>query len=205
MTENDPLSPHQFVPKTETLLWEGRPSADLPRTGTEKLLRFAGFAMVACFVFFALIGWANRDEMDGAGGILVAFLVLAGGAAALFLWGIPVIGRAARAKTRYGVTDSRAIIVHGLGGRRITSIRVADGYDVRRHDVSADLTNVIFGDYSQRTQVRTPDPATQTLRGNIRRMLQFEGLSPAEAHAAEAALLRIRGLGSGAMLSQVKA
>ncbi len=200
----DPLSPAQFVPASETLLWEGRPASAMPATRVERALRLVGVLMLACFALVAAIGWANRDEMEGAAGFLIGFLVLTGGTAAFFLWGIQAVGRAARARTRYGVTDTQALIVHGLGGRRVTRIRPASDRKVHVTPLSPALSTVTFGVLKVRTRTRRAGSAVDR-NVDIDRPLRFEGLEAVDATAAVAALRRIEGVPNGPLVGQSRA
>jgi Bacterial PH domain len=134
----------------ERLLWSG-----IPRQGLR--LRPTDMFMVPLSLFWG--GFVFFWE----------YLVISKGEAFHILWGIPfvlmgiflIVGRFfvdsyQRARTYYGVTDQRVVIVSGLINRRITSILLPRLGKVSLNERSDRSGSIIFG-------ARSPGPAFNLL------------------------------------------
>ena len=204
ISDNDPLHPKNFLEPGERLLWTGRPAGNAPPGAALKIVRIAGWVVLACFVVFAAIGWANRADLDGAGGLLAGFLALSLFGGLFLLWGIPAITRRGLRQTRYGVTAERVMIVHGMQGPRVNILRVRPEAEIETRPTARGLADVVFGrevDMLYTPGVPTTDPQQRT---PILRLLKFEALPEAEAQAAAAALDRIRGKGGEGPIHEVR-
>ncbi len=179
----------------ETLLWHGRPDPRGRATRAVRRVRLVGFLLLACFAFFALMGWANRDDLDGAGGILAVFLIISGTAAAAFLWGIPALSRRLLATTRYGVTDKHALIVRGIWGHR-EALRypISEHTDIDVVDEPDGFQSVHFAQVVARVNPTSSRGRTESMR------IGFDRLMPGEATLAAAALEEIRGRAGKSMI-----
>ena len=176
--------------ETEGLLWHGRPDPRGRATKAVRRVKLVGWVLLACFAFFALMGWLNRDDLDGAGGILAVFLMISGGTALAFLWGIPALSRRLLATTRYGVTDRHALIVRGIWGHR-EALR----YPIAEH-TAVDVVDEPDGFQSVHfaRAVGRVNPTASHGR-TVSMGVGFDRLAPDEAARAADALEQIRGKG----------
>ncbi|SIO17659.1 hypothetical protein [Vannielia litorea] len=181
------LAPH--LKQNETLLWEGKPAFTLALPGSYVILRIAGWVMFACFLLFLLLGLANLDEMEGAVGIWITFLVISGGLWIVFALIAPAHARAANRRTRYGVTRSRAIIL--FGGRQAMRFIVPKTGKIERRG-SGEGPWAVYFHFPAVRRVRDADGRTRTVRPGP---MGFTGLSAQDAALAETALAAIRGKG----------
>ena len=178
-----PHDPRRFLRPDETLLWQGQPDPSGTGTRAVRMLRLAGYPMAVIFLFFLLIGWANRDEMDGAEGIMAFFLLASGGTALLFLVGIPALSRALLTSTRYAVTSERAVVVRGLGRTEVLRYPIGAKQALTTTGDADGLVSVLFAELGGRSLFWEADEAVTVRIG-------FDRLTPEAGHAA---LVEIRG------------
>ncbi|WP_412062392.1 hypothetical protein [Rubrivirga sp. IMCC45206] len=192
-----PHDPRHVLRPDETLLWQGQPDPSGTGTRAVRMVRRAGYLMAVLFVFFLLMGWANRDEMEGAGGILAVFLLASGGLAVGFVLGIPALSRALLRSTRYAVTNERAVVVRGLMGRtEVLRYPIGATQTITVANDTDGLVSVLFSRVGGRSSI---ERSSSTTAFSMR--VGFDRLTPAAGAAARAALDRIRGkAGSGAAL-----
>lgn len=189
----DPRDPSLFLRPGETLLWQGRPDPTGPSIRAVLYVRFMGVLMLLCFLFFVLITWVNRDELEGAVGFIAIFLGLSGGLTVFFLWGVPALSRASLRATRYAVAGHHAIIIRGIFGNR----------EILRYPLPEARQVTVVTDKIGRQDVRflrivgrtPPGNMTDMQHGSHRvvRYVAFERLTSDAAHAAMQALDQIKG------------
>jgi hypothetical protein len=124
----------------EKLLWTGQPSLGLRLRPSDALM-----------IPFSL--------MWGGFAVFWEYSVVQGGAPAFFmLWGIPfvaiglymIIGRffvdaALRARTHYGLTDQRVLIIHGLFSREVKSLTLSGLTDISLQERNDRTGTITFG------------------------------------------------------------
>lgn len=171
----------------ETLLWEGRP-AHVRRIGLAwRVIAIAGWVMFGCGVLVLLLGVANLDEMDGAMGLWIGYLVFSLALFAAFSIAGPIYARRANARVRYGVTGTRAVILQPTGGLLRSGIP-AKG-TIERRDEGRHGWAVLYA-FPKPRQVRGRDGRWRTTRPAP---IGFRGLTEADAKQAKTALAAIRG------------
>ncbi len=162
----------------ETLLWQGRPAPGARAAAAGMgCLRWAGGAVFGLMAAMAILIWQVADGSGGAGFVL-AFLGLGTFAGAMLIWGIPALSARAMAATRYGVIAGHALILPPRGRLQRWPL---DPALAPRAEAQPPHVRVIWG--RQRRMMRTGDGTTR-----ITVDLAFEGLAPADAEAALAAL-----------------
>lgn len=138
--QNDQMIRRELAPG-EQLLWSGMPAQGL---------RFR--ASDAFMIPFSLL-W-------GGFAFFWEFMVVSqkGGPVFMAIWGIPFVliggymifgrflhDRMLRARTWYGVTDQRALIVTGLFGRQVKSLDLASMGDITLRERANDDGDIVFG------------------------------------------------------------
>jgi hypothetical protein len=121
----DPLSAARaLLAPGEQLVWADRPGADaLARAKLPQVIRgVLGLAVIAGFLWLGFIPhWPG-----GAGGLLLAVLLVAAVLYALWLLAAPLVARRAVPHTVYAVTDRRVIICETWPFRRLASFAPAE-------------------------------------------------------------------------------
>ncbi|MFY0633539.1 MAG: hypothetical protein JXQ91_06990 [Vannielia sp.] len=181
------LAPH--LKQTETLLWEGKPTFTHVLPGAFVFLRITGWVMFACFLFFLLIGIANLDEMDGALPIWITFLAISGSLWLIFSFFAPAYARRLNRATRFGVTETRAVILQG--GRRLVRLSIGKTGKINRVGKDDGPWAVHFL-FPAARRYRDADGHYRTTRPGP---VGFTLLSAEDAVMAETALTAIRGKG----------
>ncbi|QDC07833.1 hypothetical protein FHY55_00595 [Oceanicola sp. D3] len=185
---SDGIEPH--LKPNETLLWQGRPTFTRTLPGAYVFLRITGWVMFACFLFFLLIGLANLDEMEGGTLIWVIFLAISSGLWLIFSFFAPAYARAANRRTRYGVTKTRALILHG--GHRLIRLSIGKSGKINRRGRDEDGPWAVYFFFPPARRYRDADGHYRTSRPGP---VGFTGLSAEDAVMAETALTAIRGKG----------
>jgi len=193
LSSNDPLHPQAFLNPGERLLWTGQPTSRPPLSKLHRVIRMVGIVDLICFAIFAAFGWANRDDLDGAGGILAVFLILSLVGGVLLIWGLPWIARRGLAQTRYGVTQDRVMIVHGMQGPRVHMIRVRAEAEIEVKPTATGVADVVFGRETDLVHTPAVPSLDGTNRTPVTRLQKFQALPEADAQAAAAALAQIKG------------
>ncbi|WP_368186245.1 hypothetical protein [Aestuariibius sp. HNIBRBA575] len=170
----------------ETLIWQGAPTQTSKIKHGGAIFRIFGVVMLLCFLVVLLLGLNNLDEMDGAFGIWIGFLVISGTLAIVFRIVMPILGKRALMRTQYGVTKTRAVIAVGDIAHRypVAKSSKIEVNPSRKHGVQ-----VVFIRFRRR-RVRTGPSETRIEGGGVR---AFNFLSADDAQAAEKALKSIRG------------
>lgn len=170
----------------ETLLWQGKP-AHIRLGGAYKVIAAFGWLSLLTFAFFLLIGLANMDEMEGAFGFWLTFLLLSATLFVVFALFAPYWGKRLARRVRYGVSESRALVLVGSG--KLIRHRITAKGKIERHDRGKHGWDLIFHFPAPRT-VQDASGQRRTIRP---RPTGFHGLTGEEAKLAEAALHAIRG------------
>ena len=183
---SDPHDPSHFLRRGETILWQGRPDPYGKGSRAVAYIRLWGYLMLGCFIFFLVISWANREELEGAIGILVTFLIISGGTSVAFLFVLPALSRRIIKSTRYAVAGHFAIIIRGVFGTEILRYPIPKTLKIQTNIDKEGRHSIIFA-YSQgRVNMATSRSAMA---------LGFERLTPEAGDAARAALEQIKGQG----------
>ena len=116
-----------YLDRGEKLLWEGAPRAGLRFRASDLLLSGFGFFFFAFAVFWTYMATGAMDAPGGVGMIFplfglpflaVGFYLMVG----RFFWNSYV-----RSKTRYALTDKRAIVASSAWGRKLKSWPIHSG------------------------------------------------------------------------------
>ena len=138
-----PESWEDFFESGESLLWEGAPATGLRFTGKGFVLSFFGIFFLSFSIFW--VGMASSMSAAGPEAILLplfgAPFVLVG------LW--LVVGHwfydaYKRKRTRYALTNKRALIARTVFGRKMESYPIGKGSQIRL--ISGDLDTVNFAE-----------------------------------------------------------
>ncbi|MDF1871085.1 hypothetical protein [Vannielia sp.] len=180
------LTPH-LLPG-DRLTWQGKPTHTRALGKGFAIIRFVGWGMLACFALFLALGLANLDEMEGPFAPWLGVVLLSGGLFVAFALIAPAYARAANARTRYGVTRSRAMILQS--GRDLKRFTIPKDGRITRVEGKDGAWSVLIQVPAHRTAQRS-----NTEHSGPPNPIGFGGLSEADAIAAETALTAIRGKG----------
>lgn len=172
----------RYLEPGEEIIWWGKPHPTFKSAATWVIQVWGAL----CFLgtgFMTLLVMLNADEMEGAWGFAIFFIVIGVLTTVAFLFFFPSLQKKNNAATIYAVTNTSALILSGLGAGKLQRMYVEPDQDIRLIRNGRTLYNVRY--FFQHHK--------DANAGRYQITNQFNGLELKDAEQARAALLKSQG------------
>lgn len=172
----------EYLEPGEEIIWWGKPHPDFKSTATWVIQVWGAICFLSTGVITMLV-MLHSDEIGHSWGGAIFFIVIGVILTVLFLFMFPILKERSNAATIYAVTNYSALVMAGLGARKLQRMHVEPEQDIRLIRNGRKLYNVRY--YYQRQKGGGA--------GRHQATYQFNGLEIKDAEQARAALLKSQG------------
>ena len=172
----------QYLEPGEEIIWWGKPHPKLKSPATWVIQIWGVFCFLGTGIMTLMV-MLNLDEMEGAWGFVIFFLVIGVSTTVAFLFFFPSLQKKSNAATIYAVTNTSVLVLSGLGAGRLQRMYVDPDQDIRLIRYGRALYDVRYFFQSHK----------DANAGRYQITYQFSGLELKDAEQARAALLKSQG------------